>query len=193
MTAATAAALPALRLFAHSHPLSTPLPPFLCPPSPYSPAQLRAAGCGAVAALASPPSAAGPEDGGAMAGSELSADAPALLGALGKALEESNADVRHAAAMATKAMAQREPTLAATRGAFVKVAVPALLQFQRGLNLALKQDGERTLLYLLRPYDEEGGMVAPACAHLDAKEAASVESYVRRVLSKLKPDSDDDE
>ena len=128
-----------------------------------------------------------------MAGSELSADAPALLGALGKALEESNADVRHAAAMATKAMAQREPTLAATRGAFVKVAVPALLQFQRGLNLALKQDGERTLLYLLRPYDEEGGMVAPACADLDAKEAASVESYVRRVLSKLKPDSDDDE
>lgn len=111
---------------------------------------------------------------------------------MGKALEESNADVRHAAAMATKSMAQREPNILVNRAAFTKVALPALLQFQRGLNLTLKQDGERTLLYLLRPYAEDGGVVAAACAHLDAKEASNVESYVRRVLSKLKPDSDDD-
>ena len=66
--------------------------------------------------------------------------------------------------VATKAMAMREPTVLVTRAAFTKVALPALLQFQRGLNLALKQDGERTLLYLLRPFDANGGNVAAACA-----------------------------
>ena len=125
-------------------------------------------------------------------GAAAAADAPsgALLKHVTSALKDSNAEVRQAAALAVKRAAKRNSSLAEERPQFVQEAVPALLALQRGMNLSLKQSGERALLYLARPFEAEAGATKHISNALADNKAFN--DYNKRVLAKLQPDTDDE-
>jgi len=116
-------------------------------------------------------------------------EAPALLGSLVSILSNPSAEVRKTASQAVKHAAKAAPELISEHCGAI---VPALMIVRAdNKNAPTKMAADRALFYIFRPADTER---AQKCVKLLPSAVASdVSSHIRKVLSKMKPDSDDEE
>lgn len=107
---------------------------------------------------------------------------------LAQLLADSTSEVRRAAAVAVKRFAKLAPDAAEH---FLGEIIPPLFKVCKDFNLGVKLAAERALMHVLQAYSGEQRLVL-FCKTADPLLAGQVTEYVRRVVKKLTPESDDD-
>ncbi|RLN71944.1 hypothetical protein BBJ28_00007501, partial [Nothophytophthora sp. Chile5] len=114
----------------------------------------------------------------------------ALLPVLVDSVAHKNKDVSRAALHVVKLAAKRSPEQTREH---LDVLVPAVFQLIKSNNLAVKLPAERALLYLLEVHARPETLAEFLRSSSSPTDAKVIGEYTRRVLSKLKADSGDED